>query len=58
MHLKGLFPLGVSATCNHSTHQEQRHMAANFFGVLSALYTKRITNIMIYQLYTNASKNN
>ena len=47
MHLKRrFFPLGVFATCNHSKHWEQRQMAANYFGVLSALYTKGITNIL------------
>ena len=59
MHLKRRFvpALGVSATCNHSDHREQRHLAANYFGVLSALYIKQIKNIVKSQLYTNASKN-
>ena len=51
-----------SARClchvNHSKHREQRHLAANYFGVLSALYIKQIKNILRYKLYTNASKNN
>ena len=42
------FPLGVSVTCNHSKHQKQRHLAANYFSVLSALYIKEIKNIMKY----------
>ena len=38
MHFKRrFFPLGVSVTCNHSKHREQRHLVANYFGVLSAL---------------------
>ena len=39
--------LGASATSgNHSKHQELRHLAAaNYFGVLNALYIKRILNI-------------
>ena len=45
MRLKRLFPLGASATCNHSKYREQRHLVANYFGVLSALYTKLILNI-------------
>jgi len=36
----------------------QRHLADKLIGVLSALYIKQIKNIMKYQLYTNASKNN
>ena len=46
MHTNDFFPLGVSDTCNHSKHREQRHLAANYSGVLSELYTKRIKNIM------------
>ena len=56
MHLKlRFFPLGVSAMCNHSKQREQRHLAANYFGVLSAY---QIKSIMKYQLCTNGSKNN
>ena len=32
------FPLGVSTTCNHSKHRELRHLVANYFVILSALY--------------------
>ena len=43
MHFKRrIFPLGVSATCNHSKHREQRHLVANYFGVSSALNIKQI----------------
>ena len=49
--------LGGFATGNHSKHWEQRHLAANYFSILSALYTNRIKNVMKYYLYTNASKN-
>jgi len=42
------FPLGVPAIFNHSKYKEQRHLAANYLGVLSALCTKRIKNIMKY----------
>ena len=40
------FPLGVSATCNHSQHRKQRHLAANYFGVLSAIIYKTNKSIM------------
>ena len=50
MHLNDFFPLGVSATRTHSKHRELRHLAANYFGVLSALCTKRILNINCIQM--------
>ena len=37
-----------AATCNYSKHREQRHLAANHFGVLSALFIKQIKNIINY----------
>ena len=41
MHFKRrFFSLGVAPTCNHSKHREQRHLAAFYFGVLSALYNR------------------
>ena len=47
MHFKRRFSaIGVSATCNHSKYREQRHLAANYFGVYSALYIKQIKTIM------------
>jgi len=42
-----------SATCNHSKHRDQRHMASNYSGVLSALYTKRILNIKYIRMFSN-----
>ena len=50
MHLNDFFPLGVSATRTHSKHRELRHLAANYFDVLSALYTK--TNKTCYEILT------
>ena len=43
MHLERLFSARVSATRIHSKHREQRHLTANYFGVL--LHTKRIKDI-------------
>ena len=37
-----------AATCNYLKHREQRHLAANYFGVLSELYIKQIKTIMKY----------
>ena len=51
MHFKQrFFPLSVSATCNHLKHREQRHLAANYFGVLSAIIYK--TNKKYYENLT------
>ena len=52
------FPLGVFAMFNHSKYREQRHLADNSFGVLSALCTKRKQKTMKYLLYRNLSKYN
>ena len=55
MHLKRrFFPLGVSAMCNHS----KTPGGQLFRRFKCTAYTKQIKNIMKYQLYTNASKNN
>ena len=40
------FPLGVPAIFNHSKYKEQRHLAANYLGVLSALYIDLIKKIL------------
>ena len=50
MHLKRLFfPLGVSATWNHSEHREQTS-GGQLIGVSRALYIKQIKHIMKYEL--------
>ncbi len=38
---KGVFAKNKKG-CNHSKHREQSHLSADYFGVLSAFYTKRI----------------
>ena len=44
MHLNDFFPLGVSATCNHSKYRSFETSGGHLFGVLLALYTKRRLN--------------
>ena len=48
-----LFYIQLHLKYNHSKHREQRHIANNYLGVLRALYTKRIKNIMTYLIYLN-----
>ena len=43
--------IGVSAICNHSKLLEQRHLADNYFGVLSELIVYK-TNKKYYEILT------
>ena len=49
-------PPHFSAMCNHSKHRELRHLAANNFGVLSALYTKEQNEYQILTVYECVEK--
>ena len=40
--IKTIFSAWCLCMCNHSRHREQRHLTANYFGVLSAFYSKRM----------------
>ena len=54
MNPKILYVASIRRKLLKTAHTE----AAEKIVVLSALYEKEIKNIMKYQLYTNASKNN
>ena len=58
MHLKrrNSWPTDVSALDALHDYTWKRHLSEK--GILSELYIKQISNIMKYQLYMIASKNN